>query len=290
VEVEVVVVDDGSADGTRAWLDGHTDDRVRSRTNAQSQGVAEARNSAIAAARGEWLAFLDDDDFWAPQYLSSQLQAARAADADLAAASAVVVTAAGSPSHMLWAPQEQDLLRALYATNVFGGPSRVIARADAVRAVGGFDPALTVMADWDLWIRLLRSHRAAVTMEALVAVTQHSENMQITLVDTIAREIELIRAKHASHAAAVGASIGSAQLYRWLGNQYRRAGRRRRAARTYLAVGRRYRLRRDLLRVIVVLLGDRVVWLARGRRTPPQPPDWLAQAPAAPTRTNARNY
>ena len=57
-----------------------TDERVRVIGLGSRGGVAAARNAGIAEARGEWLAFLDDDDIWAPWKLSRQLSAARALD------------------------------------------------------------------------------------------------------------------------------------------------------------------------------------------------------------------
>jgi len=279
VDVEVIVVDDGSTDGTRAWLEEHADPRLRMEISTSGPGLARARNAGIEAASGEWLAFLDDDDFWAPTYLFCQTEAAQAGRAAVSAASAVVVSTDNTPLCTLWAPQGSDLLTAVYAENVLGGPSRVVVRADAVRETGGFDPALAVLSDWDLWIRLLRVHRATVNVEALVAVTEHPGNMQVTHVKAIANEIEIIRMKHGAGAASIGETIGSAELYRWLAGQYRRAGLRARAAATYLTIGRRYRLPRDVIRAIGVVLGERIVSMTRRGRFPPAEyvPDWLTE-------------
>ncbi len=281
VEVEVIVVDDGSTDGTQAWLAAQEDPRLRVELSPSPHGVARARNLGIEAARGEWVAFLDDDDFWAPTYLSEQVGAARRAGAALAAASAIVVSADRRPLQLLWAPQDQDLASAVFAENVFGGPSRVVVRADALRETGGFDPALAVLADWDLWIRFLHVHRATVTIEPLVAITLHSRNMQVTRVQAIEREIEIILAKHSSGAASAGETIGSAELYRWLARQYRRAGLRIRAARTYLSIARRYRQRDDVLRGLGVLLGERLMGMTRPSATLEYVPEWLEEAGSA---------
>ena len=73
VTLEVVVVDEGSTDETPERLAALTDERVRALRNDSPTGVANARNRGISAARGEWVAFLDDDDFWAPTKLRAQL-------------------------------------------------------------------------------------------------------------------------------------------------------------------------------------------------------------------------
>ena len=74
-DLEVLVIDDCSSDGTPARLAAVTDPRLRVLRQDPNQGVARARNRAIEEAHGEWIAFLDDDDFWAPTRLSEHLRA-----------------------------------------------------------------------------------------------------------------------------------------------------------------------------------------------------------------------
>ncbi len=76
VDLEVVVIDDGSTDDTGDVA--ATDPRVLVIRNRESAGVSAARNRGIAAARGEWIAFCDDDDLWSPDKLNRQLTAADA--------------------------------------------------------------------------------------------------------------------------------------------------------------------------------------------------------------------
>src|SRR5215218_5096689 len=66
VDLEVVVVDDSATDETAIGIAGLNDERVRVIRHEQPQGLQRARNVGIAAARGDWVAFLDDDDVWAP--------------------------------------------------------------------------------------------------------------------------------------------------------------------------------------------------------------------------------
>src|ERR671935_95170 len=91
VDLEVVVVDDGSTDATAESLARIDDPRLRVVRHDRPRGVAQARNAGIAAARGEWIALLDDDDLWAPWKLRAQLDAAAAERAVFAYGGAAAV-------------------------------------------------------------------------------------------------------------------------------------------------------------------------------------------------------
>ncbi|HEX6207479.1 MAG TPA: glycosyltransferase family 2 protein, partial [Actinomycetota bacterium] len=80
VSLEVVVVDDGSSDATADLVEGLGDPRVRLVRHDAPRGVSTARNRGASEARGDWLAFCDDDDLWAPDKLARQLAAARDGD------------------------------------------------------------------------------------------------------------------------------------------------------------------------------------------------------------------
>ena len=77
-EIEVLVVVDGRDPATTGALAGVTDPRLRVLELAERQGVGEARNAGVDAARGDWVALLDDDDEWRPDKLALQLATARA--------------------------------------------------------------------------------------------------------------------------------------------------------------------------------------------------------------------
>jgi len=84
-DIEVVVVDDASTDATREVVLGFTDERVKLFVNERNSGPSVTRNRAIAEAKGEWVAPLDSDDWYAPERLEKLLQAARTANADMVA-------------------------------------------------------------------------------------------------------------------------------------------------------------------------------------------------------------
>src|SRR4051794_21508918 len=153
VAIEIVVVDDGSRDGTSEALAALRDPRVKLVRLDVSRGQGVARDTGVAAARADWVAFLDDDDRWSPDKLRLQLESAAAAGADFVYCAAVAADPAGSVRRYMAAPDPQILKQRIRARNVIpAGSSNVLARAELLRRVGGFDPALTHLADWDLWI------------------------------------------------------------------------------------------------------------------------------------------
>jgi glycosyltransferase involved in cell wall biosynthesis len=177
VTLDVIVVDDGSTEDTWSTITRVGDTRVRLLRHERTTGVSTARNDGANAATGEWLAFCDDDDLWAPDKLSRQLSAARSANSSWAYGGAVQINdalsvLAGTP------PLTPELLVArLPRSNVLpGGSSNAIVRADLFREAGGWDPTLMNLADWDLWIRLAKRAVPVCVPEPLVGYRIHDRN------------------------------------------------------------------------------------------------------------------
>ncbi len=268
VATEVIVVDDGSSEETAHFLGELADPRLRVLRNASSAGVAAARNRGIGAARGRWLAFLDDDDLWAPRKLRLQLDRA-SGGASFVYCGVVAVGDPDGPTEIA-ATDPGQLRDGLLEYNLVGSPSTVMVRTGLVRRAGGFDEGMSVLADWDLWIRVLLDGeaKAAACPEPLVAYVKHRKSMHRVDADAILAELCRLSAKH-------GRTIGGPRFFRWVANSHRSSGRRWPAARTYTAAALRYRSLGDLARAVGILLGERVMSVGRRPAPPAAEPDWL---------------
>lgn len=191
-DLEVVVVDDASS----TPLDHFGDPRVSVLRHEPSRGVAAARNTGIAHTSGEWIAFLDDDDLWHPDKLALQLAAATAEDANFVYTSTEVIAPDGRLLQRRAAPDAAAVSGELERYNVVGGPSSVMVKRELLGERDPFFPGLSIVADWDLWLRLRSAARYAAVPRSLVAVMEHAGSMQIEGASAIQGELEVLRERH----------------------------------------------------------------------------------------------
>ncbi len=272
VDLEVIVVDDGSSDGTGEYVTGLGDPRVRLVRHDTPQGVAAARNRGIAEATGRWVAFCDDDDLWAPDKLARQLAAAREAGRDWVYTGAVSVgrsleVVGGVPP----LPPEQVAKRLPRYNAVPGGGSNVLVRRGLIDRVGPFETSLYNTEDWEMWIRLAKHGAPAWVPRPLLAYRVHVGNASLNTRAILDGAAFIERRHHTS--------VDRGVIYRWLAESCLRRGRRVDALRYLAAAGARGQARN--------VAGD--LYATARRRlhrldgsTSRQPvlryPDWVAEA------------
>ena len=181
-DFELLVVDDGSTDGTMDALSDVTDPRLRCLANPRNMGASAARNTGIHAARGEWVAFQDSDDEWLPRKLELQMARLAGAGAEVVACytgMAIVGLPEGDRDRrttLRYIPGPKELqvegtLREALLARSFISTQMLMARRTALLDIGGFDEALQALEDWDCAIRLAQRGRFVFVDEPLVIQT-----------------------------------------------------------------------------------------------------------------------
>ena len=187
-DFELLVVDDGSTDQTASVLSGYGEKlRVIRKANG---GLSSARNAGIREARGEFVAFLDADDWWLPGKLSRQVTYLRAhPSVGFVSATSRVEDAAGQLLNV-WACTACNgpFLPHLFGANgdVAGSGSAVMARRLLFDQTGGFDESLRSLEDVDMWMRLAAVTGYACIDEPLAVILKRPGSMS--------RNLEVMRA------------------------------------------------------------------------------------------------
>jgi glycosyltransferase involved in cell wall biosynthesis len=164
-DFELVVIDDGSTDGSGELVSKFTDERIRL-VRQSNCGLAAALNHGIMLARGRYIARMDADDVSDLDRLLRQVDLLNVRpDVAIVGTSFEVIDERGNHLETFWAlPHDEDIRRQLLVRNPFGHGT-VMIRKEALLAVGGY--RLVAIEDYDLWIRVLREYRGANVPDVL---------------------------------------------------------------------------------------------------------------------------
>jgi glycosyltransferase involved in cell wall biosynthesis len=178
-DFELIVVDDGSTDNTVDVLAGYGE-RIRTLSKPNG-GLSSARNAGIQAARGEFVAFLDADDWWMPEKLVRQVAWMQAHPETIFCSTAARLVNPEGESIGEWrcGACSSSALEAIFSANahVAGSGSAVVARRQALLETGGFDERLGSLEDIDMWMRLAARGGYQCIDEPLAVVVKRPDSM-----------------------------------------------------------------------------------------------------------------
>ncbi len=157
-ELETIVVDDGSTDLTEQVVNGY--DGVRYVGLTAHRGISAARNAGVEASRGQFIAFLDDDDHWLTHKLRVQLPIL-AAHVDLGVVYGQTLVRREDGERLYPQPERAPsgwVFFDMLLDNFCGAHAATLMRREALEAVGQFDESLTSCEDYDMSLRLARRY------------------------------------------------------------------------------------------------------------------------------------
>lgn len=181
-DFEVVIVDDGSTDGTGPLADRLSDGKPWRVIHQDNRGLPAARNAAVTVARGRWIALLDSDDWLLPGFLARmRVLLESGPDVGLAFSDAWIwdegrrrfarQSASGRYRPRPIPTERWELFQSLTLVNyVYGAACFPRALAETL---GGFNEELRAAEDWEMWLRIVASGARVVGIDERLAVYRH---------------------------------------------------------------------------------------------------------------------
>lgn len=176
VPLEFLVVEDGTDTDLKTWLTENDYTNVRYVRHAENQGLAGARNTALALANGDYIAFLDDDDAWKPARIEYQMQLLSSLQDAERQETAVVYCGLesrqdGQIQSILYPENDGNLAESIRTHGASTVQSACLFDRTALLDVGGYDETLPSSIDHDIWMSLAVAGYAARTVETPLVIS-----------------------------------------------------------------------------------------------------------------------
>jgi len=177
-DYEIIVVDDGSSDGTKQLMRERFAGKLVYIRKEVNGGLSAARNTGVKAARGRYVAILDDDDLWLPEKLKMQVGLIEEQPSlGLVYCNSLTINEHDEVKGEIKGSKRGALFDELLSSNCLGPPSGVLVPKTVLAQVGYFDENLSALEDWDLWIRVSQLYDIDFVDMPLLRYRVHGDNM-----------------------------------------------------------------------------------------------------------------
>ena len=228
-DVDIIVIDDGSKDNT-AEVVATFGDKVNY-VYQENQGLSAARNTGIRHARGEYIALLDADDLWDPEFIEESLKVIEQnPKVGLTYSWWSHIDENGDPMPEPGFFNQRGHLLETFAVRNYFPPVAVLVRKNLVEEAGGFDEKLFALEDWDLWFRIAANGwEFDCVPQVLALYRRHSNNMtldvprmernQLAVLDKMSQSSVISEIGHLLPMARANVHLNSALSYYSQGKQ-----------------------------------------------------------------------
>lgn len=179
-DFELIIVDNASTDQTQSFIQSLTDQRISTVRHGTNKGGSAARNTGIKLARGNFIAFLDDDDEWLPEKLSKQVQAFENASKEVGLVYAGSEFFDDTKQRLVGTNHPScrgHVYQRLLLSTVIGSVTSVMVRKECLDKAGMFDEELTSCQDWEMWLRIARHFEFDYVPDILARIHVHGEQI-----------------------------------------------------------------------------------------------------------------
>lgn len=200
-DFELLILDNSSTDNTEEVVKSFNDNKIRY-IKHNPLNISQARNLGVKESRGEYIAFLDDDDEWLPDKTEKELEVFYKKDRHLALVYGgfVRIDSDGKEMGIIYPTLKGMILKDLLDfTNAFtGSASNPMMRKSAIQDIGGYNEEVTTGEDWELYLRLAEKYSMDFTPVLVVKIRAH---MGARLGDKLkdAARLEMMLMKRYSH-------------------------------------------------------------------------------------------
>jgi len=180
---ELIIIDDGSTDSSKEIVDRYrTGQRIKYVQHDTNKGIAKTKNTGIRLARGNYLAFLDQDDVWLPNKLKSQVNFFKnqQEDVGMICTGMVFTDEKLKPQRIFKGFRDDDqkgLVKNIYLQPT-NSASVMMVKKRCFSQLGFFDETLYGWEDFEMWMRIASQYKIKYIREAIVKKRMHTESAQ----------------------------------------------------------------------------------------------------------------